>query len=91
LSDSVLSSVEVAGREREFIEFGSGDEVSLEVGEAGEDFGVGRVGFVVLDGEVGELGDEGRVGEESWRGLGDEVEELLGGDSGGGDGEEREE
>jgi len=90
LSDSVFRCVGIPGRKRKLGKFCGLDHVGLEVGESGEDFGVGRVGFVVLNGEVGELGDEGWVREEIWRRLGDEVEELLRGDSGGSGEEERE-
>lgn len=84
LSDTVFGGVRVAGRERELGEFGGCDHVGLEVDETREDFGVGRITFVVLDGEIGEVGDVGRVGEERGIGLGDEIKELFGSYSGGG-------
>jgi len=82
LGDPEFGGVGVTGREGDLVEFGRLDGIGLEGDESGEDFGVGGIGFVVLDGEVGEVGDEGWVREEVGIGLGDKVEELLSCDRG---------
>jgi len=83
LGDTVLGGVGITGREGELGEFGSGEEIGLEIGESREDFRIGRVSFVVGDGELDKVGHGGRVGEKGRGRLGDEIEKLLGGDSGG--------